>query len=102
MQWVVIDWCTNDIITGNQTIEVSDTTPPSIICPNNLSTSTSSNNCTGSVILPLPEIIDDCSNYTIIVDFDFPLSGNIYSDIPLGTHLVAYTVTDDCGNSHPN
>lgn len=98
-EWVVIDWCTNDIITGNQTIEVSDTTPPSIICPNNLSTSTSSNNCTGSVILPLPEIIDDCSNYTIIVDFDFPLSGNIYSDIPLGTHLVAYTVTDDCGNS---
>jgi len=98
-EWIVVDWCTDEIITGNQTIEITDTTPPSIICPNDFSTSTSSNDCTGSVILPMPTVSDDCSNYTISVDFDFPLSGNIYSNIPTGTHLVTYTATDDCGNT---
>ena len=98
-EWIVVDWCTDQIITGNQIIEVTDTTPPSIICPNDFSTSTSSNDCTASVILPIPMVSDDCSNYTISVDFDFPLSGNIYSNIPVGTHPVIYTATDDCGNT---
>ncbi|MFK8009722.1 MAG: HYR domain-containing protein [Saprospiraceae bacterium] len=98
-EWIVMDWCTNEIITGNQTIEVKDITPPTIICPNDFSTSTSSNDCTGSVILPMPIVSDDCSNYTVSVDFDFPLSGNIYSNIPTGTHPVTYTAIDDCGNS---
>lgn len=98
-EWIIVDWCTNEIITGNQTIEVKDITPPTIICPNDLSTSTSSNSCTGSIILPMPTVSDDCSNYTISVEFDFPHSGNVYSNIPTGTHPVTYTATDDCGNT---
>jgi len=98
-EWIIIDWCTDEVITGNQTIEITDTTPPTVICPNDLSTSTSSNDCTGSIILPKPLVFDDCSDYTVSVDFDFPLSENIYSNIPAGTHPVTYTATDDCGNS---
>ncbi|MFK7774400.1 MAG: HYR domain-containing protein [Saprospiraceae bacterium] len=98
-EWTVIDWCTNEVITGSQTIEVKDTTPPTIICPNDFNASTSSNDCTGSIILPMPTVSDDCSNFTITVDFDFPQSGNIYSNIPVGTHPVTYTATDDCGNT---
>ena len=98
-EWIVIDWCTNEVLTGNQTIEIKDTTPPSIICPNDFNASTSSNDCTGSIILPTPTVTDGCSNFTVTVDFDFPLSGNIYSNIPVGTHPVTYTATDDCGNT---
>lgn len=98
-EWLIMDWCTNEVVTGNQIIQVKDTTPPEIICPNDVSTSTSSNSCTGSIILPLPMVSDDCSNYTFTVDFDFPQSGNVYSNIPIGTHPVTYIATDDCGNS---
>lgn len=98
-EWIVIDWCSNEVITGNQTIEITDTTPPSITCPEDITTSTTSNDCTGSIILPIPTVSDDCSNYTVTVDFSFPQLGNIYSNIPIGTHPVTYTATDDCGNT---
>ncbi len=97
-EWLVIEWCTNEIITGNQTIEITDTTPPVIICPDSTSFSTSSNGCFANVILPTPTVTDDCSNFTVTVDFNFPLSGNVYT-VPAGTHPVTYTATDECGNS---
>ena len=98
-EWLVIDWCTNEIITGNQTIEITDTTPPNIICPVDITLSTTSNDCFGNIILPTPTVTDDCSNFTILVDFNFPQSGNVYFDIPIGTYPVTYTATDDCGNT---
>ncbi len=98
-EWIVIEWCTDEIITGNQTIEITDTTPPIIICPDDLNFSTTSNDCLGNIILPPPTVSDDCSNFTVTVDFNFPQSGNSYFNIPLGTHPVTYTATDDCGNT---
>ncbi len=98
-EWIVIEWCTNEIKTGNQTIEITDTTPPTIVCPDDLTFSTTSNNCLGNIILPTPTVSDDCSNFTVTVDFNFPHSGNSYFNIPVGTHPVTYTATDDCGNT---
>lgn len=98
-EWIVIDWCTDEIVTGNQTIEITDTTPPTIICPADVTFSTTSNDCSGDIILPTPTVTDDCSNFTVTVDFNFPTSGSTYLDIPVGIYPVTYTATDDCGNA---
>ncbi|MBL4580670.1 MAG: hypothetical protein JKY29_02535, partial [Gammaproteobacteria bacterium] len=77
-QRFVIEWCTSEANVGNQVIEITDTNPPSITCPNDISISTTSNDCMGSVILPTPIVSDDCSNFITSIDFNFPKSGNTY------------------------
>lgn len=98
-QWFILDWCTDQVITGNQTIEVTDTTPPIITCPMDITINTTSNDCTGSITLPPPTVTDNCSNFTISTLFNFPNAGNTYTGISIGTHPVVYTASDDCGNS---
>ena len=98
-EWLVIDWCTNEIIKQNQLIEVQDTTPPVITCPADITYNTTSNACSGNIALNPPTVTDDCSDFTITTDFDFPQVGNIYTNVPTGTHPVTYTVTDECGNA---
>lgn len=100
-EWLVIDWCTNEIITHNQLFEIADTTPPIIECPDTLIFNTTANSCLGNVFLTIPTVTDDCSNNTITVDFYFQQSTDQYTylNIPAGTHSGTYTATDECGNS---
>ena len=98
-EWLVVDWCTGDILTNDQLIEITDTTPPTITCPADLTVSTTSNACSGNIILPDPTVTDDCSNFTISIDFDFNQVGNVFTNVPVGTYPVTYTATDDCDNA---
>ena len=98
-EWTIIDWCTNEIVQQNQLIDVQDNTPPTITCPADITFNTTSNACSGNVTLPQPTLTDDCSNVTITTDFNFPLVGNIYTNVPSGTHSITYIATDDCGNT---
>jgi len=98
--FTIIDCCDNQVLTGDQLIKVEDTTPPMITCPADMTISTSNNSCTGALNLPMPTVSDDCSAFDITVDFDFPNNGNVYFDIPQGTHEVTFIATDSCGNTN--
>jgi len=49
-EWYVVDCCSNQVLTGNQIINVVDNTPPSITCPNDLTVSVTSNSCVANLI----------------------------------------------------
>ncbi len=91
--WFTIDVAGN-IATANQTITVIDTTAPTITCPADVSTfSTTSPICGANVFWTIPTAIDNCdSNPQVTSSFapnDF---------FPLGTTVVTYYTEDNAGN----
>jgi hypothetical protein len=98
--WTIYDWCTGASATDQQIIKVVDHQGPVLNCPDNQTISTSSNSCTGAVILPNVEISDACSNNFNIstTTTEGTLSGNALIGLPIGTTTVTYIVEDDCNN----
>jgi hypothetical protein len=103
--WTILDWCTQEIIEGQQIIKLSDTEGPVLTCPNDLTVGTDFWYCYANVSVPKPIAYDNCSDIVsyslesvdgIIVQF-----GNNYviNGLELGAHYVTWTVTDLCGNS---
>ena len=93
------DWCTGQVYTHTQIINVFDQTAPVISCPGDLVVSTDADGCFAAGQLPLPTATDNCSddisltaNWSHGSDFD-------YSNVPTGTYPVTYVATDACGNS---
>jgi uncharacterized repeat protein (TIGR01451 family) len=107
--WTAWRWDCNGSFTKivEQLIEIRDTEPPVITCPNNINVSAVTGNCSGTVTLPIPQIDDSCSpdglTYTIKPPFGalikegesrvvtFP-----YSETP---YDVVYTAIDGAGMS---
>ena len=83
-----------------QQIKIFDTTPPSTMnCPADVTISTGSNSCLGATLLTFPDWTDNCSTIDVVVTADNgSISGNIIFDLPIGTTVVTFTATDDCGN----
>ncbi len=100
-EWVVTVWCpTTAVATQVQVIKVMDNIAPVITCPADLTVSTGQNDCTASVILPIPTITDECST-TTTYDISFTqgtLLNNTLFNLPLGITTVTYTAEDPCGN----
>ena len=101
--WLAADWCAptgNNTITAVQIIKILDSTPPVIDAIAPMTVSTTSNSCTGNILLPTITGTDDCSSLTTPI---FSFNGNIISsntltNLPLGTHTVDFKIADDCGN----
>lgn len=93
--WTATDQCENSS-TADQIITIVDTEPPHISeCPANLNLSTG-----GDCTVPLPDMTkalsasDNCSKgYSV---YQAPEPGTALEP---GTHIVTFTVIDDCGNS---
>jgi len=86
--WKAVDCSGNQSATVCQTINVVDTTPPSISCPGNLQAACD------EVVTFAPTATDVCDgNVPVVCD---PPSGSVF---PVGTTTVDCTATDDCGNS---
>jgi HYR domain/Secretion system C-terminal sorting domain/Cohesin domain len=102
-EWTVNDWCTSQNISQTQIIKVLDKTAPNLTCPADIELSTENDDCFGSVIVPSPNVSDDCSSSNnIVVEFSASagdVSGNLLYNLPIGNHTLTYTATDDCGNS---
>jgi len=105
-----------------QTIEVVDTIPPVIVCPDNetITTNTIANfdptsagalDCGARYTFPVPTITDECHSYTVYTiavmnDLGHPVmfadtnetKHAITRDLPLGVNTVTYTAYDNCGN----
>ena len=136
-QWTVLDQCNpSQFSTYNQIIRVGDFSPPVITCPPSVDTdddgipdprvfSTTNTECTAIVVIPPPQITDDCSTFTyetqIVTDVQVPVLGPqgqvigfnvqtqvlatipaggspVASGIPIGNHRFRYTATDAHGN----
>jgi len=97
--WTAFDDCSGDWLNYGQLIKVMDTTAPLITCPSDFTVGTSVITCQGTVNLPSATVVDDCSGYIVDVSWNFGSGLGPFYNVPLGTHTVTYTATDDCGNS---
>ena len=133
--WTLVDWCAeeNPIQDFTQLVSVTDETPPTVSCQltsdgqvDTLFFSTSPFGCVASFEVPLPEISDNCSDWTVaievVTDVEVPVFDRFgqqigteietqviasipagtfpsVSDIPPGCHRFRYTVEDACGNT---
>jgi len=91
--WGTVDAAGN-ISTANQTITVTDTTPPTITCPADISTnSTTSPLCGASISWTIPTAADNCDTNTQVTSSFAP--NDFFS---LGTTVVTYYAEDNAGN----
>lgn len=99
--WRVIDDCTNNERSRVQIIHVRDTVPPQIVCPNNLTVSALPGQCYASVMLPLPQVTDNCdNNFGISISTSYGAQGmGPHPFVPVGQHIIQYVASDICGNS---
>jgi hypothetical protein len=94
--YTAIDAASNEN-TCQFTVTVKDVTPPSILCPSDITADASVENCTADIEVSLPEVSDNCGGVTITNDFTG--ESNASDTYPLGTTIVTYTATDGAGNS---
>lgn len=105
-QWTAYSWYCgdDDMRIFNQQITVQDTVAPFFVCPENFEVNTPVLSCLAEVGLPFPDIEDACENG---IELDIVYPGGFIDDageeetieLPIGTHLIQYTVYDDCLNS---
>ncbi len=105
-EWTILDWCTGETIIHKQILKVFGSKPEISIHTDTLKISTDVWGCTGSSILPIPDIYYDCTppddaSYYIIGDGNFLLSlanGEYTIDeAPLGESILSYIADDGCG-----
>jgi hypothetical protein len=101
--WTVADWCTGSVINGIQIIKVKDDQGPIVNCPADMTVSTTSTvNCTASLILPAITGTDNCSSIASI-SISTPVgtlqsNGGVVNNLGLGIYVVVYSAADACGN----
>ena len=99
--WTVYDGCEAATLTKEQTINVMDTLPPSLVCPADFSVTVANNTCVASVNMPQPVSADSCSS---IVSFSLEgsfglINGMTIPDLAMGIYTTTCHATDDCGNT---
>lgn len=112
-RWFIFDDCNpDDDVIYEQTIRVGDVTGPVVTCSDTdtLYFPSDALSCTATFDLPLPEVTDACSGWSvftqiindsgqIIAAIPADATDQSISGIPVGCHRFRFTVTDDCGNS---
>ncbi|NNL93387.1 MAG: DUF11 domain-containing protein, partial [Saprospiraceae bacterium] len=104
--WRVYEsWCTTGVLATPyvQTIEIADTKPPVVTCPDPIIVTSSGTDCSAEVILELPTITDDCSTtFTIDLSYDGGFNRNVKTaqqvTIESGVSQAKYFVYDQCEN----
>ena len=52
--------------------------------------------CTATATLPIPTVLDNCSDYVIVNSIDG--EDTLTASFPIGETTFSYTISDDCGN----
>jgi hypothetical protein len=92
--WTATDECSNTT-TCSQVITVLDTVDPTISCPSNMTVSNDPGLCEATVTYSVPTGSDTCGTVSIVRTAG-PSSGSAF---PVGTTIITYEATDDCGNT---
>ena len=101
-QWTVLDWCSGNEISQNQTIEIVDQTGPIIVCPEDLTVGTVVDfSCSGTVNFPEIESARDVCSNNISVEptWEFGVGFGPFHNVPVGVYQVDYVASDNCGNT---
>ncbi|MBK9270582.1 MAG: hypothetical protein IPM48_03205 [Saprospiraceae bacterium] len=104
-RWTLIDWCSGEIRTHDQTIKILDLEGPEVVYPNQLDVSMDPWVCTGRWDVAVPWLIDNCSpqiEYTVEVE-DGTVLGNsqtgiVVVNLPEGWQKAWIIALDCCGN----
>ncbi|MCB0643819.1 MAG: hypothetical protein KDC44_19360, partial [Phaeodactylibacter sp.] len=99
-EWELFDGCASQTMLHTQIIHVVDTLAPALVCPNDVTVSTSNLDCTATVILPQPYTYDSCgAGIAISVEGVFGIiNGTTIYNLPSGLYDATCRATDDCGN----
>lgn len=83
--------------TATQTVIVTDTTPPALVCPANITTSADAGSCSAVVSVTAPEVSDNCAGATVAGTRSDgqPLT----APYPVGTTTIQWVATDAAGNT---
>ncbi len=76
------------------TVIVVDTTPPTIICPSDITSNTAPGECGATITWKGPEAVDNCGTVNVWCS---PSSGTLFAQ---GTTRVTCTATDEAGNTN--
>ncbi|MBK8490088.1 MAG: HYR domain-containing protein [Saprospirales bacterium] len=100
-EWEVYDGCRGESTVHTQFIEVLDSLPPMMGCPNDVFVNTSNQDCTATVIFPQPATFDSCgSTVNIAVEGSFGLvQGTTIYNLESGVYNTTCIATDECGNT---
>ncbi len=103
--WTILDWCTQQLVECVQIIKLTDTEGPVLTCPYDMTVGTDFWYCYANFSVPKPQAVDNCSeieSYQLIASAGTVVSfGNnfVVNNLPLGTHILQWIVSDECGNS---
>lgn len=100
--WKIHNKCKSILLTHEQIIIIEDKQPPVIYPPKEIIYYTDVDKCSGTIIIPSVNVIDQCSplNVQVNLSTSFGKTGfGPFSEIPVGDYLLYYTATDQCGNS---
>ena len=102
--FTVTDACLNSSVT-TATYTITDATPPTITCPNDIEETAALNNCSKILVTPSdPTIADNCSTPVLTWALTGVTSGTGTGTVTgqlfnVGVTTVTYTVTDAAGNT---
>ncbi len=100
--WTVLSWCPTDSDDHVQVIKVVDEEGPSISGLSDITISTDLNSCTGSAIINLGNVSDNCSGVASVTASasagTLNSAGTAVTGLPLGTSTITIVAVDGCGN----
>ncbi len=105
--FVVVDWCTGEIVEMTQIIKVEDSTAPTINNVEDITANVNPFDCSAQVLLPTPTATDNCTadesiTYEFSTEEGTILNGVLYLDSPAKTMgagvEVTVTASDCCDN----
>ncbi|HGY91955.1 MAG TPA: HYR domain-containing protein, partial [Planctomycetes bacterium] len=94
----LIQWQYSDgvnVSSQSQVVVVSDTTPPVITCPADVTVANDPGVCGAVVTFAAPVATDTCGGAPTVAQTGGPVSGSLF---PVGTTAVSFTATDAEGN----
>lgn len=102
--WDVYHWrCTGEQeLHFDQVIMIRDTTPPVMTVPADVTITTADNSCEAIYQVLPAGVTDDCGHLgTVKVTYPGGFknqNGGFAITLPIGSHLIIYTLNDQCGN----